>query len=59
MQILSVRDDCGNNALVLACNTGDGDEIRSHLTLIFLLYKHGIVYEVSNMIKYFPHREVF
>jgi len=48
---VSVRDNDGNTALILACNSCDDDENHSQLTMVFELYKHGIAYgEVSNMI---------
>jgi len=48
---VSVRDNDGNTALALACNSCEDDENHSQLTMIFELYKLGIAYgEVSNMI---------
>jgi len=48
---VSTRDNDGNTALMLACNSCDDDENHLQLTMIFQLYKHGVAYgEVLNMI---------
>jgi len=49
---VSLRDNDGNTALMLACNICDDDDVKyAQLTMIFQLYKHGIAYgEVLNMI---------
>jgi len=55
---ISLRDNDNDTALTLACFIYDNeddedeeDEIRSQLTMIFQLYRHGVAYgEVLNMI---------
>jgi len=41
---VSIQDNDGNTALMLACNSCDDDENQSQLTIIFELYKCGVAY---------------